>query len=338
MKTIIDKRCSFYITILFTVITFLLPAIAVRADNLEKSLRGETFTDSSKTFPMPEEWIKKTIKYEKDAENADISIVMDQDIYHTLLPLIQKYGRDNNLKIKVKEGTCGITAGMLAAKTVDIGGFCCPASKEDRLPGLRFHTLGIVGKAFFIHPSNPVESITSIQLREIYRGRIYRWSEVNGPNWTIKAIGRLHCQARPGHWRQLLDKDKEFSPRLNEVGSIPDMISQVVFNKEAIGWEVLTMVEHYRTLGRVKILKIDGYGPNDSKALSSLKYPFYRTYNITTWEGKGVENARAGKLAEHLIKEFEKLDPNRVGFVSQSHLRKKGWRFKGDELVGEPLK
>jgi hypothetical protein len=63
-----------------------------------------------------------------------------------------------------------------------------------------------------------------------------------------------------------------------EVGSIPDMISQVAGSREAIGWEVLSMVEKYKDKGMVKILRIDGYSPNDYKALASLKYPFYRTY------------------------------------------------------------
>ena len=157
-----------------------------------------------------------------------------------------------------------------------------------------------------------------------------------GPNRTIYAIGRLHCQIRPGHWRQLLDTDKEFSPRLHEVGSIPDMIAGVASSRNAIGWEVLTMAEKYRDMGAVKPLRIDGFLPSDSGALASLKYPFYRTYSLSTWAGKNVENKQADRLVEYMKKEFEKLNADKYGFVSQSRLRKAGWKFKGDELIGEP--
>ena len=54
------------------------------------------------------------------------------------------------------------------------------------------------------------------------------------------------------------------------------------------------------------------------------------------WEGKGMANRNAARLVEYLIKEFEKLDPDKFGFVSQGRLRKAGWQFSGDELTGEP--
>ena len=342
MEKILKNNFTLFLRILLFMV-FLASAVAI-AHDADNKLRGETFTDPSKQFPMPGDWIDKRIVYEKEAEraDADLAIVMDQDIYYTLLPIIQKFGKDNNLKIFVKEGTCGIAAGMLGKKSVDMGGFCCPPGAEDRLPGVRFHTMGIVATAFLVHPNNPVDDVSSSQLRDIYRGKIFRWSEiktargVHGPDLAIKAIGRLHCQKRPGHWRQILDTDKEFSPRLHEVGSIPDMIAQVATSRDAIGWEVLTMVERYRNMGTVKPLRIDGYLPNDSAALVALKYPFYRTYSLSTWVGKNVENKHADQLVEYMKKEFEKLNADKFGFVSQNRLRKAGWKFKDDELIGEP--
>lgn len=327
--------------LMFTV--FLAGAVAI-AHDAGNDLRGEPFSDPSYLVPMPSDWAKKPITYDlwAEKEDADIAVSLEQDVYQTILPLIQKYAKETGLHIAVKEGTCGIAAGMLAKKTVDIGGFCCPAGKEDRLPGLKYHTLGIVSKSFFVHPGNPVESLTADQLTDIYRGKIFRWSEVKtpagspGPELVIKAIARLHCQLRPGHWRLMLDEDKDFSPRMSTVGSIPDMIAQVGAHREAIGWEVLGMVERYKNLGSVKPIKINGISPNDSEALARHRYPYYRVYNITTWEGRGLENPKAQKLVEYLIKEVESIDPARFGFASPVRLRKAGWKFSGDELIGEP--
>ena len=83
------------------------------------SYRGEAFTDPNKKFPMPEDWVKKPVKYEPWAGKADIAIALEQDVYQTILPLIKKYPKEKGLKIEVKEGTCGIAAGMLSRKTVD---------------------------------------------------------------------------------------------------------------------------------------------------------------------------------------------------------------------------
>jgi phosphate transport system substrate-binding protein len=304
--------------------------------------RGEAFTDPKKHAVMHAGWAEQPVTYGEGVGKADVVVSLEQDVYQIILPLIREYAAKTGLNIVVQEGTCGIAAGMLARKSVDMGGFCCPAGDEDRFPGIRFHTLGIVGKAFLVHPDNPINNLTISELRNIYLGKTNNWSELRtpsgkpGPDRLIKAIGRLHCQTRPGHWRLLLDRKELFSQRMLEVGSIPDMITRVSSAPNAIGWEVLSMVDKYQDRGRVKVLTVGGYRPNDPDAIAALKYPFYRTYNITTWEGKGIANRNAQALAEYLITASEKLNPARYGFVSASRLRKAGWKFLGNELIGEP--
>ncbi len=43
----------------------------------------------------------------------------------------------------------------------------------DRLPGVRFHTLGIAAIAFLVHPQNPIDNISTEQVRRIFKGEIY---------------------------------------------------------------------------------------------------------------------------------------------------------------------
>lgn len=334
----ISKCCA--IAACFLVISWLAVAGAAQSD--PKGLREQAFTGSSSQVDMPAEWIKTPITREPGAPGMDISIVMDQDIYHTLRPLIGKYAKEHNLKIALKEGTCGIVAGMLGRKTTDIGGFCCPPGKEDRLPGLKYHSLGIVAKAILVHPGNPVDSLSEEEVRHIFRGKIINWSQVKtssgsaGQDRPIQAIGRFHCKLRPGHWKLILPDEKMFGPMVVEVGSIPDMITQVGSQPDAIGWEVLSMVAHYADLKKVKPLKINGKLPTDKEAIAARTYPFYRTYNVTTWEGKEVANPKAQALVEYLLREVENLDL-KFGFVSSKRLRAEGWQFKENELIGEPL-
>lgn len=313
------------------------PALAAEADRL----RGDPFSDPAATFPMPADWMLKPIKYEAWSGKADLTVTLEQDVYQILLPLIRAYGKEKGITIAVQEGTCGISAGALSRRAVDIGGFCCPPGREDRLPGLRFHTLGIVAKAILVHPENPLSNLSLQQAREIFGGKVSRWSEVKMPGGKtgserpIRAVARFHCPTRPGHWRLLLDNEDLFSLRINEVRTISDMVSQVAGSPDAIGWEVMGMAEQYRNLGRVKALMIDGFAPTDIQALVTGKYPIYRTYNITTWEGQGIASGHAAGLVAYLNKEVVKIEP-RYGFAPAARLREAGWRFSGDELIGEP--
>ena len=60
----------------------------------------------------------------------------------------------------------------------------------------------------------------------------------------------------------------------------------------------------------------------------------YSVYTFTTWEGEGVENPEAQKLVDFLLDQAYSLR-DRMSLVSSSRLRETGWKFKGDELVGE---
>jgi phosphate transport system substrate-binding protein len=320
---------------------FLLPVLLLVAPAYgAEVLKGPAFTDPTIVQPMPEGWSEQPIRYDPEAGRADIVVTLDQHLYPLFADFIRKYASRQKIKVIIDEGTCGITAGKLSRKAADIGGYCCPPGGADRLPGLRFHTVGIMPVAVIVHPDNPVVDIDIRQARELFNGKFYRWSEIKdlggrrGQNIRVEAIGRLHCKLRPGHWRLLLDNEDLFSPNLTEVGTIPDMISLVARMPGAIGYEVPLMVDRYAKQGKVKILRLNGVAP-EAPALAAGRYPLYRTLNLTTWVGKAVENGKAEELVRQLLKEAEGLE-GKHGFVPAAALKRAGWKFKGDELVGEP--
>ncbi|MEO5335137.1 MAG: hypothetical protein H7839_24250 [Magnetococcus sp. YQC-5] len=304
-------------------------------------LKNRAFCSPNVTFPLPQTWQERAIEYEYWAKGSDMAITLDQQIYQLLLPLIQDYGLKKHLNIRVREGTCGMSAGMVSRKAVDIAGFCCPPALNDRLPGLTFHTLGIASIAILVHPDNPIRSLTLEQVRKIFQGQPRQWSQVKdntgqlGPAWSVQTIGRLHCKLRPGHWRALLSDPDDFSPRMEEVGTIPDMIQRIMVQRGGVGFETLWHVERYKGLGIPKFLFIDNHAPDDIKSLLAGDYPFYHVFNLTLWEGKHVTNAKAEELVNYLIKAVEAMDP-RFSMIAARKLRQAGWPFHGNELIGEP--
>jgi ABC-type phosphate transport system substrate-binding protein len=301
------------------------------------TLHGEPFSHTTETIPMPEEWKMQPIQYEDWAQGADLAVTLDQHLYPILLPVIKEYAKGKNLDISVKEGTCGISAGMLSKKTVDMAGFCCPPGRSDRLPGLRYHTVGIAPLAIIVHPENPTEDITESRVRQLLAGGITNWMEIKGgdsspgPDMTVRPVARLHCKARPGHWRLILDNEDLFSPDLQEVGSITDMLINVSSMRGSIGHIATWNIHRHKNDWKVKSLRINGVSPYDGKALEEGRYPFYRAYNITTWGADPL----AQDLARHLLRHAGDLD-REFGMVPSDRLKNAGWKFINDELAGEP--
>ncbi|MDH5516841.1 MAG: substrate-binding domain-containing protein [Gammaproteobacteria bacterium] len=298
------------------------------------------FSDPGILAPVNQDWNDTTLNYDEKYRDSDLVVALGQQTHPLFKQLIADYAKQNNIKITLLHGTCGITSGRLRKKQVDVGAFCCPPGVNDRFPGMKFHSLGISPIALIVHPSNPLKNLSRQQAREIFQGKVSKWSAVDGAapalSSYIKPVGRLHCKIRPGHWRLLLSNENEFSPRLFEVGVIADMISQVARNKNAIGWEVPLMVEVYKDKGEVRMLKIDGHSADDLEYLLSGHYPLYRSYSLTTWENKDHKQS-ANKLVSYLQAHIEKVHAE-VNYIPPSRLRKAGWKFIGDELVGEPDK
>jgi len=325
------KRTNF--SFAATIFTLLLCSFFVTTFAEAGPLGGPPFSDPDLTQEMEREWVEKTITYNKENSGADLVVTLNQQFFQFIVPYIEQYGRDNKLNIKLTKGTCGISAGMLSKKQGDIGAFCCPPAKTDRLPGLKFHTIGIHPISILVHPINPIDNLPFSTIRQIFQGEITRWSELKGEDSLIQAITRLHCKKRPGHWRLLLDKEDLFSPESRSVGSIEDMFSLVAQNPSAIGYEVMWLA--HRNSGKVKSINIDNMNPMDLDHLIAGRYPLYRVLDLTTWEDQPLQKPHARDLVDFIIDQIE-LKGTPQGIIPVSQLKEAGWKFRDSELIGEP--
>lgn len=318
-------------------ISILLTAVTQPLFADSNNAKGEAFTNPDVHLTMPAGWETNPIQYGKEAKDADLVISFGQQTYPALHKLVEQYGKDNNLKIIIQSGTCGVSAGKLLRKSLDSGTFCCPPGGKDRLPGLEFHTIAISGLAVFVNEKNPLDVITTAEARQIFQGKIRNWKELKGAGSfdnTIRPHARLHCKKRPGHWTLLLKSQEQFGPMLKEVGVIPDLVAKVGQLADSVSIETPYMIKAYQK-DPVKILKIDGFSPADIDYVASGKYPFYRTYSMTSWNRDGGHKQQTMKLIRFLRDHIEK-HYQEYAMVPVSKLKKAGWKFKGDELIAEP--
>ncbi|MEG3641374.1 substrate-binding domain-containing protein [Magnetococcus sp. PR-3] len=303
---------------------------------------GDSFSDPDYRVKKSEKWQKQPIRYGQWAKGADLALTLDQHLYAALTPIVARFAKQQGIEIVLKEGTCGVSQGLLNRKRVDLAGFCCPPAKTDRLPGLTFHTLSISSLAIVASVKNPIENLTQKQVRDIFQGHISDWGQIKGyqsghlNNHAVWPVGRLHCTIRPGHWRRILADENLFSPRLDEAGSIPEMIQKVGRYPNAVGYEVLwDVIQFGGPKNPVKVLKVDGLHPNDDQALIEGRYPFYRTHSIAIWTPEAGQNPHAKALITYLNDNLSTL-PKKFHLISSNRLRKAGWNFRGEELIGTP--
>ena len=75
--------------------------------------------------------------------------------------------------------------------------FCAAPSAEQKAYAeeqgveLVYVPVGLEGFVFFVNENNPVDNLTTDQVRDIYGGKYKNWSQVGGPNRVINPVTRL---------------------------------------------------------------------------------------------------------------------------------------------------
>lgn len=81
------------------------------------------------------------------------------------------------------------------------------------------------------------------------------------------------------------------------------------------------------------MLLLDGITPRDTEAIAAGRYPLYRAFHVTTWEG-----VAANPLADQLVQaigEGSAASPAEFAFASRRLMEGYGWGFEHGELHGE---
>lgn len=175
--------------------------------------------------------------------------------------LSKAYEKKTGIKIDLKGG--GATAGIRQVTTgeVDIGASCrtnLEFTSEER----NAHQVPVAWDAivFITHPSNPVDSLTTQQARDIYTGKITNWSEVGGKNAPINLYVRRGKISGVGRTlRELLfsNYDQEFKTKLIVASTTP-LEEGVSKDAAGLGATGVSSAQKRMKDGMVKILKLNG--------------------------------------------------------------------------------
>ena len=131
---------------------------------------------------------------------------------------------------------------------------------------------------FIVNPNNPVTSLTSEQIQDIYTGKITNWKEVGGNDIEIKPYVRNANSGSQELMEALVMKDSDVTEFpvnnyelivFNMTGAV-DVVFQEV---NAICYTVYYYKENIATGFNVKSVTVDGVYP-DKETISNKSYPY----------------------------------------------------------------
>jgi phosphate transport system substrate-binding protein len=190
----------------------------------------------------------------------------------------------------------------------DFGLICC--TLEDAVIknfGVKVYPIAREPLAIIVNKSNPVNSLTLQQVRDIFSGKVANWKDVGGRNEKIAVIAQLHCKDYTPNWKGILPDPEAFTKKRVDVKAQPEMVKTVSDYQGAIGHIEMTSLKESKD--PAKILAIDGVLPTSENMEKGL-YPLFAPLAVATKgeaEGKVVtfiEYMRTSRVVREAMKKY----------------------------------
>ena len=135
---------------------------------------------------------------------------------------------------------------------------------------------------FVVNESNPVDNLTTDQIRDIYSGKITNWKEVGGNDEPIIAIQRNEGAGSQALIKKLIMKDVPMTEAPEEyvIGSMGELMTAVKSyddSANAIGYSVYYYAHDMEMAKGLKLLKVDGVEPS-KQTIRDETYPHLNAY------------------------------------------------------------
>lgn len=166
----------------------------------------------------------------------------------TVLPIVQKaadqyMATHPDADIQVSGGGSGVGIQAIGTKTVDIGMSSREVTSAEmtKYPAFVVTPVAQDGIAVVVNPANEITYITLDQIRDIYLGRITKWSEITGANVPntnnqIVVIGRDSASGTRTYFDETLLAKKTPTAKMLEKNSNGAVLQTIAQTPGSIGY------------------------------------------------------------------------------------------------------
>jgi phosphate transport system substrate-binding protein len=101
----------------------------------------------------------------------------------------------------------------------------------------------------FVHSSNPVQSLTIAQVKDIFQGKTKNWKDVGGADAPIILYGRESSSGTYDYFREHVLEKGDFAPAVQTLQGTAAIINAIGRDKNGIGYGGIAYAKEVRALG-----------------------------------------------------------------------------------------
>jgi phosphate transport system substrate-binding protein len=168
---------------------------------------------------------------------------------------MKKFPKDT---VTVNQNSLGQLGGVMAVNNgaIDIAMSARPLDKNEQALPVVAYEIARVNGLFVANGSVPVKSLTSLQLCDIYAGKIKNWKQVGGPDAPIVALTRPESDSTKIAVRAGLAcfQNLKEAAEVRAMPKVKDMVAELTGKPNSIG--MLDLVS-YDAAGKLTVFKVD---------------------------------------------------------------------------------
>ena len=180
--------------------------------------------------------------------------------------------------------------------------------------------VGTEAFVFFVHKDNPIDNLTTEQLKAIYSGEITNWKEVGGRNEKIAAFQRNEGSGSQSMLKRFMGDTPIMEAPTEMVNSmmsgIIEKVSDYRSKSNSIGFSFRFYVEGIIQNPDIKMLSVDGVAPT-AENIRNGSYPIVTPMYAVTYEENTNENV--DKLLQWILSGEGQYIIEETGYVGISN-------------------
>lgn len=170
---------------------------------------------------------------------------------------------------------------------------------------------------FFVEQDNPIDNLSSDDIRKIYSGEINNWKQLGGNNQKIVAFQRPENSGSQVMMRYFMAdtplKQADTIEMVSAMGGVIKHVKQYHNEKGAIGYTFRYFLEGLNQEKGVKILSVDGIYPTVEN-INNRSYPILADLVVSKLEGN--PNEYVDKVIEFMLSEDGQYIIEKTGYGS----------------------
>jgi phosphate transport system substrate-binding protein len=173
------------------------------------------------------------------------------------------------------------------------------------------------GFVFLVNTKNPINSLTTKQIQDIYQGKVKNWKEVGGSGSEIIPYQReANSGSQTGMEKTVMKGLKMVDAPKTIVTGMEGLIESIAKydnSERALGYSYFYYAKTMYNKDTIKFIGVDGVVP-DNNTISSGKYPFTTSYYAVLRKSE-PKYSSSRKLLDWMLSEDGQKLAEKTGYV-----------------------